>query len=104
MQAIMVYVTDCYERYAASASAAVCLGENLMAGWLPLAAQALYGRLVSPNAFSPGFRGRMLISSILGKGVSMGELVAGFCCVGYELCAIDYCVQGEGDQEEKPVY
>ena len=47
MQAIMMYVTDCYEKYAASASAAVCFGENVFAGWLPLAASALYTNLVS---------------------------------------------------------
>jgi hypothetical protein len=45
MQAIMMYITDAYERYAASASAAVCFGENLFAASLPLAASSMYTNL-----------------------------------------------------------
>jgi hypothetical protein len=45
MQAIMMYITDAYERYAASASAAVCFGENLFAAFLPLAASSMYTNL-----------------------------------------------------------
>lgn len=45
MQAIMMYVTDAYAKYAASASAAVCFGENMFAAFLPLAAQSMYTRL-----------------------------------------------------------
>ena len=45
MQAIMMYVTDAYARYAASASAAVCFGENIFAAFLPLAAQSMYTKL-----------------------------------------------------------
>ncbi|MCJ1326233.1 hypothetical protein MMC10_002897 [Thelotrema lepadinum] len=45
MQAIMMYTTDAYARYAASASAAVCFGENMFAAFLPLAAQSMYTRL-----------------------------------------------------------
>jgi hypothetical protein len=45
MQAIMMYITDSYERYAASASAAVCFGENLFAAFLPLAASSMYTNL-----------------------------------------------------------
>ena len=45
MQAIMMYITDAYERYAASASAAICFGENLFAAFLPLAASSMYKNL-----------------------------------------------------------
>jgi hypothetical protein len=45
MQAIMMYITDAYERYAASASAAVCFGENVFAAFLPLAASSMYTKL-----------------------------------------------------------
>lgn len=45
MQAIMMYVTDGYASYAGSASAAVCFGENIFAGFLPLAAQGMYTEL-----------------------------------------------------------
>ncbi|KIW04355.1 uncharacterized protein PV09_04642 [Verruconis gallopava] len=55
MQAIMMYVTDAYAKYAASASAAVCFGENMFAAFLPLASQSMYTNL--------GFR---WASSVLG--------------------------------------
>jgi len=45
MQAIMMYITDAYEKYAASASAAVCCGENLFAAFLPLSATSMYTNL-----------------------------------------------------------
>jgi hypothetical protein len=45
MQAIMMYITDAYQRYAASASAAVCFGENATAAFLPLAAASMYTNL-----------------------------------------------------------
>jgi MFS family permease len=45
MQAIMMYVTDSYGSYAASASAAVCFGENVFAAFLPLGSQGMYARL-----------------------------------------------------------
>jgi MFS family permease len=45
MQAIMMYITDAYTKYAGSASAAVCLGENSFAAFLPLASQSMYTRL-----------------------------------------------------------
>ena len=45
MQTIMMYITDAYERYTASASAAVCFGENLFAAFLPLAATSMYTSL-----------------------------------------------------------
>ena len=45
MQAIMMYITDAYAKYAGSASAAVCFGENVFAAFLPLAAAAMYTRL-----------------------------------------------------------
>lgn len=45
MQAIMMYVTDAYEKYAGSASAAVCFGENMFAAYLPLCAFSMYSAL-----------------------------------------------------------
>jgi hypothetical protein len=45
MQAIMMYVTDAYTKYAASASAAICFGENLFAAILPLASMSMYTNL-----------------------------------------------------------
>ncbi|KAF2495769.1 putative MFS transporter [Lophium mytilinum] len=45
MQAIMIYITDAYAKYAASASAAVCFGENMAAAFLPLASQSMYSNL-----------------------------------------------------------
>lgn len=45
MQAVGLYVADGYARYAASAIAAVAFGENVMAAFLPLAAQSMYTRL-----------------------------------------------------------
>jgi hypothetical protein len=45
MQAIMVYITDSYDKYAGSASAAICFGENIFAAWLPLASQSMYTKL-----------------------------------------------------------
>jgi MFS family permease len=45
MQAIMMYITDAYAKYAASASAAVCFGENVFAAFLPLAAMSMYTNL-----------------------------------------------------------
>lgn len=45
MQAIMMYITDAYAQFAASASAAVCFGENIFAAFLPLAAQSMYTKL-----------------------------------------------------------
>lgn len=45
MQAIMMYTTDAYGTYAASASAAVCFGENIFAAFLPLACKSMYATL-----------------------------------------------------------
>ena len=45
MQAIMMYITDAYAKYAASASAAVCFGENMFAALLPLATRSMYTAL-----------------------------------------------------------
>ena len=41
----MMYITDAYTKYAGSASAAVCFGENIFAAFLPLASQSLYRRI-----------------------------------------------------------
>ena len=40
-----LYITDAYTKCAGSAIAAVALGENLFAAWLPLAANAMYSDL-----------------------------------------------------------
>lgn len=45
MQAIMIYITDSYDQYAGSASAAVCFGENMFAAFLPLSASSMYTNL-----------------------------------------------------------
>jgi hypothetical protein len=45
MQAIMMYITDAYAKYAGSASAAICFGENVFAAFLPLAAMSMYTHL-----------------------------------------------------------
>ena len=45
MCAVMMYLTDAYAKYAASASAAACFGENIFAAFVPLATNAMYGRL-----------------------------------------------------------
>lgn len=42
MTAVMMYLTDAYAKYAASASAAACFGENVFAAFLPLATNAMY--------------------------------------------------------------
>ncbi|CAO1604865.1 hypothetical protein XANCAGTX0491_008406 [Xanthoria calcicola] len=43
--AVDMYITDSYTKYAGSAIAAVALGENLFAAWLPLAAKSMYTTL-----------------------------------------------------------
>jgi len=43
--AIAEYVTDCYSKYAGSAVASVAAGENILAAFLPLAAQSMYTTL-----------------------------------------------------------
>jgi MFS family permease len=43
--AIADYVVDAYSKYAASAVAAIVLGENIFAAFLPLAAQSMYKNL-----------------------------------------------------------
>jgi MFS family permease len=45
MQAIMMYITDSYNEYAGSASAAVCFGENIFAAFVPLASLPMYTNL-----------------------------------------------------------
>ena len=45
MTAVMMYLTDAYAKYAASASAAACFGENIFAAFVPLATNAMYDRL-----------------------------------------------------------
>jgi len=45
VQAASIYITDRYAEHAASAIAAVAMGENVFAAFLPLAANAMYGRL-----------------------------------------------------------
>ncbi|KAL8893849.1 MAG: hypothetical protein Q9192_004861 [Flavoplaca navasiana] len=43
--AVDLYIADAYMKYAGSAIAAVALGENLFAAWLPLAAKNMYTTL-----------------------------------------------------------
>lgn len=45
IQAITMYITDSYLKYAASATAAVVLGENVFAAFLPLATSSMYSTL-----------------------------------------------------------
>lgn len=45
MQAIMMYITDAYAKYAASATAGLSLGENTFAAFLPLASHSMYTEL-----------------------------------------------------------
>ncbi|KAL8795512.1 MAG: hypothetical protein Q9182_007524 [Xanthomendoza sp. 2 TL-2023] len=45
MTAVDMYITDSYTKFAGSAIAAVALGENLFAAWLPLAAHSMYTNL-----------------------------------------------------------
>ena len=40
-----MYVTDAYTTYAGSAVAAVALGENVLAAWLPLSTPRMYAQL-----------------------------------------------------------
>ncbi|KAL8787171.1 MAG: hypothetical protein Q9213_002387 [Squamulea squamosa] len=44
-QAVALYITDAYTKYAGSAIAGVSLGENLFGGWLPLATKSMYTNL-----------------------------------------------------------
>ncbi|KAL8680966.1 MAG: hypothetical protein Q9186_002866 [Xanthomendoza sp. 1 TL-2023] len=43
--AVDMYITDSYTKFAGSAIAAVALGENLFAAWLPLATHSMYTNL-----------------------------------------------------------
>lgn len=45
VQAVVMYLTDSYVQYAASAIAAEAFGENLVAAFLPLAAKKMYANL-----------------------------------------------------------
>ena len=81
MQAIMMYITDAYGRHAASASAAVCFGENITAAFLPLASQSMYTNL--------GFH---------------WASTAGISCVAFELCPHHPCVEGWSGSREESVY
>lgn len=67
MQAIMMYITDAYAKYAASASAAVCFGENIAAAFLPLASQGMYTRL--------GFHWASTLLAFLALGLSCAPIV-----------------------------
>jgi hypothetical protein len=67
MQAIMMYITDAYEKYAASASAAVCFGENLFAAFLPLAASNMYTNL--------GYQWSSSLLAIIALGMSFAPII-----------------------------
>lgn len=67
MQAIMMYITDAYAKYAGSASAAVCFGENIFAAFLPLASQSMYTNL--------GFHWASTLLAFLALGLSCAPIV-----------------------------
>jgi MFS family permease len=67
MQAIMMYITDAYDNYAASASAAVCFGENVFAAFLPLASQSMYSKL--------GFHWASTLLAFVALGLSCAPIV-----------------------------
>jgi hypothetical protein len=67
MQAIMMYITDAYDNYAASASAAVCFGENIFAAFLPLASQSMYTKL--------GFHWASTLLAFVAFGLSCAPIV-----------------------------
>ena len=67
MQAIMMYITDAYAHYAASASAAVCFGENIAAAFLPLASRSMYTRL--------GFHWASTLLAFVALGLSCAPVV-----------------------------
>lgn len=67
MQAIMMYVTDAYAKYAASASAAICFGENIFAAFLPLAALSMYTNL--------GFRWASSLLAFVALALSFAPVV-----------------------------
>jgi len=52
VQAVSNYITDSYASLAASAMAAVSLGENIFAAWLPLSTERMYHDLGFPWASS----------------------------------------------------
>lgn len=65
--AIADYVVDAYAKFAGSSMAAVALGENLCAGFLPLAAQSLYTNL--------GFHWASSLLGFLSLGLSCAPVV-----------------------------
>ncbi|OAL19515.1 hypothetical protein AYO22_09677 [Fonsecaea multimorphosa] len=67
MQAVMMYLTDAYAKYAASASAAACAGENIFAAFLPLAAQSMYTNL--------GFQWASSVLAFIALGLSFAPIV-----------------------------
>ena len=67
MQAIMMYISDAYAKYAASATAALCLGENMFAAFLPLASQSMYTEL--------GFQWASSLLAFLALALSCAPLV-----------------------------
>ena len=74
MTAVMTYLTDAYAKYAASASAAACFGENVVAAFLPLAANRMYATL----------------------GVRWAGAVLGFVALGLTVAPVVLVWKGEG--------
>jgi hypothetical protein len=64
--AIADYVVDAYAKYAGSAVAAIVLGENLFAAFLPLAAQSMYANL--------GFHWASSLLGFLALGLSLAPV------------------------------
>lgn len=67
MQAIMMYITDAYEKYAGSASAAICFGENIFAAYLPLCALSMYSAL--------GFNWASSLLAFLASAMSIAPVI-----------------------------
>ena len=67
MTAVMMYLTDSYAKFAASASAAACFGENMFAAFLPLAAERMYTKL--------GFRWASSALGFIALALSFGPIL-----------------------------
>ncbi|KAI4287960.1 MAG: hypothetical protein L6R35_002776, partial [Caloplaca aegaea] len=65
--AVDLYITDAYVRFAGSAIAAVAMGENLCAAWLPLASARMYEVL--------GFAWASSLLGFVGLGLTMASVV-----------------------------
>lgn len=67
VQAVSVYVTDCYASHASSAISGVAFGENIFAAILPLATRDMYTKL--------GFQWASSLLGFIGLLLSMAPVV-----------------------------